>query len=107
MKKNIGIDVKEPKAKCKDINCPYHGKLSLRGRTFVGTVKAAKAHKTATIEWDRIKYIRKYERYEKRKSAVKAHNPECINAKAGDKVKIMECRPLSKTKKFVIVEVMK
>ena len=105
MKKTIGIEVKAPKDKCDDINCPHHGKLSLRGRTFIGIVKAAKAHKTATIEWDRIRYIKKYERYEKRRSSAKAHNPECINAKEGDKVKIMECRPLSKTKKFVIVEV--
>jgi small subunit ribosomal protein S17 len=36
-----------------------------------------------------------------------AHNPPCINAKEGDVVKIAECRPLSKTKKFVVIEVAK
>ena len=40
-----------------------------------------------------------------RSSRISAHIPDCINAKAGDNVKIMECRPLSKTKKFVVVEV--
>ena len=32
------------------------------------------------------------------------HNPECINAKDGEIVKVMECRPLSKTKNFVILQ---
>lgn len=105
MKKTIGIKVKEPKKKCDDENCPFHGSLSLRGRTFIGNVISAKATKTATIEWGRIKYIPKYERYEKGRTKTKAHNPECIGAKTGDKVKIMECKPLSKTKKFVIIEV--
>ncbi len=107
MKKNIGIEVKEPKKKCEDENCPFHGNLSLRGRAFIGKVISAKASKTATVEWNRIKYLSKYERYEKRRSRTKAHNPECIDAEEGDKVKIVECKPLSKTKKFVIVEVVK
>ena len=46
----------------------------------------------------------KFERYEKRRTRIKVHNPECINAKEGDIVKISECRPLSKTKNFVIIE---
>ncbi len=49
----------------------------------------------------------RYERYEKRRTRVAAHNPPCINAKEGDKVVIAECRPLSRTKKFVIIEVKK
>lgn len=32
------------------------------------------------------------------------HNPDCVNAKEGEVVKIMECRPLSKTKNFVIIQ---
>ena len=32
------------------------------------------------------------------------HNPTCIGAGVGDRVKIMECRPLSKTKHFCIIE---
>jgi len=43
----------------------------------------------------------------KKRSRVAAHNPVCINAKIGDKVRIAECRPISKTKAFVIIEVMK
>jgi small subunit ribosomal protein S17 len=49
----------------------------------------------------------KYERFEKRQSKIHAHNPPCLEAKAGDRVKIAECRPLSKTKSYVVVEVLK
>ena len=41
---------------------------------------------------------------QKKRSRIKAHNPECINAKEGDVVKVSECKPLSKTKNFVIIE---
>ena len=60
--------------------------------------------KTAAIEFNRLHFLKKYERYEKRRTKLKVHNPECINAKDGDIVRIMECRPLSKTKNFVIIE---
>ncbi len=82
-------------------------KISSRGRSFVGKVISDKASKTVTVEWTHRKYIPKYERYEKKRSKVKAHNPALINAKEGDKVKIMETRPLSKTKHFIVVEVIK
>jgi len=76
----------------------------MRGRTFVGTVVDARMQQTATVTWESIKYHQKYERYSKEISSVKVHNPENINAKPGDIVRIRECRPLSKTKHFVIVE---
>lgn len=92
--------------KCNDENCPFHGNLKTRGRSFVGTVISTKMQKTAIVEWVGWYYLAKYERYAKRKSKVKVHSPDCINAKSGNLVKIMECRPLSKTKKFVILEVL-
>ncbi len=102
--KNIGIKVKLSKKKCKDENCPFHGRLKCRGKIFTGIVIAAKMQKTVTVEFPRQCYIPKYERYEKKRTRIKAHNPECINAKEGDIVKISECRPLSKTKNFVVIE---
>ena len=81
--------------------------LSKRGRTFIGTVGNYKMQKTATIVWDRKVIVPKYERYETKTSKIKAHVPEEFkDVKEGTKVKVMECRPISKTKKFVIVEVM-
>ena len=53
-----------------------------------------------------LRKLDKYERFEKRSTRIAAHIPDCINGKTGDSVKIMECRPLSKTKKFVVVEVL-
>jgi small subunit ribosomal protein S17 len=104
--RNIGISVAKTKEKCNDNNCPFHGSLKCRGRIFTGTVISVKMQKTAIVEWERRYFLRKYKRYEKRKSRVKVHNPTCINAHEGDIAKIMECRPLSKTKTFVIVEVL-
>ena len=104
--RNIGIKVAKPAGKCNDGNCPFHGSLKCGGRSFTGTVTSVKMQKTAIVEWGHRQFLRKYERYEKRGSRVKAHNPACINANEGNIVKIMECRPLSKTKNFVVVEVL-
>ena len=102
--KNIGIDVKPPKEECSDKKCPFHGSLSVRGRIIKGIVVSKDVHTSATIESERTIYIKKYERYLKKKSRIRVHNPPCINAQIGDEVKAMECHPLSKTKHFVIVE---
>ena len=105
MRKNIGIDVNPPKTECRDKFCPWHGKISLRGKVLEGKVVSTKAPKTAIVERNYVFYIPKYERYERRRSRIAVHNPPCINAKVGDRVKIVECRPISKTKHFVIVGV--
>ena len=81
--------------------------IKTRGRTFKGTVVSAKAQRTVTVEWNRKVFVPKYERYQLKRSKVKAHNPDEIDAKEGDQVMIRECRPLSKTKKFIVVEVLK
>jgi len=93
-------------ATCNDPKCPFHGTLSTRGRTLVGIITAARMRRTATFQLERRNYVSKYERYEKRRTVLKVHNPDCISAKEGDKVKIAECRPLSKTKGFVIIKKM-
>ena len=101
--RNVGMRQEEPKTDCSNYKCPFHGNLSIRGRKLTGTVISAKMRKTATIEFDRLFYLKKYERYEKRRTKLKVHNPECINAKEGDITEVMECRPISKTKNFVII----
>lgn len=102
--RNIGIDAKPPKKVCSDPKCCWHGNLSIRGNLIEGTVVSARSPKTVVVERHYLHYLPKYERYERRHSRISAHNPECINAKEGDRVKIAECRPLSKTKAFVVVE---
>ncbi|MFH0889651.1 MAG: 30S ribosomal protein S17 [Candidatus Aenigmatarchaeota archaeon] len=103
-KKNIGIEANPPAKSCKDTKCCWHGSLPVRGRVFVGKVISSRASKTAVVKWGYNQYISKYQRYERRNTTVTAYNPECIAAKIGDTVKIAECRPLSKTKSFTLVE---
>ena len=81
--KNIGAGITPPENKCEDNKCPFHGKIKVRGRIFVGTVIAAKMQRTATIEWTRRIIIPKYERYARKKTKLKAHNPDCIKAEDG------------------------
>jgi len=76
--------------------------LSLRGQRFEGTVVADKMSKTVTVEWEGQKYIPKFQRYEKRRTRVKAHDE--LGVKVGDKVEIIETRPISKTKNFLVVK---
>jgi len=61
----IGIDVTEPKNKCDDPNCPFHGNLPVRGQILEGIVTSDKAERTITVERSYYKFIRKFERYEK------------------------------------------
>jgi len=102
--RDIGLDVAAPEESCEDDNCPFHGTLPVRGKIFEGEVESTKMEKTAVISWEYAQKLPKYERYERRNTRVAAHNPACINAHEGDEVTIAECRPLSKTKKFVIVQ---
>lgn len=105
--KTIGLAISAPEKTCEDYRCPWHGRTPVRGRAFKAVVRASKLHSTAVVEWGYHKYFQKYERYERRKSRVVAHNPPCIRARDGDKVMIAECRPLSKTKKFIVVGILK
>ncbi len=101
---NIGLEAAQPKMACSDEKCPWHGHLKVRGRIFSGRVRLAKAVDTTIVEWDYYNYIPKYERYERRKTRIAAHKPACIDAKPGDMVRIGECRPVSKMKRFVVIE---
>ena len=95
---------KKPKKTCNDRNCPFHGDLSTRGRVLEGVVVSARMDKTVTVKRDYLHYVPKFKRYERRHSSIACHNPPCINAKEENRVKIAECRPISKTVSFVIVE---
>jgi small subunit ribosomal protein S17 len=104
-KKDAGMGFVSPSKSCVDVHCPFHGDIRLHGRVFQGKVIKKNAHKTINVEWQRIAYLGKFERYSKSRSRVKAHNPECIDANVGDIVTLVETRPISKTKKFVVVRI--
>ncbi len=92
---------------CNDKKCPYHGNLSVHGRILFGKVKKISLGKNAYVQWNWLRFIPKYERYEKKTSTVVAHIPSCIEVNEGDNVYIAETRKLSKTKNFVVMEVVK
>lgn len=96
------------RAICNDINCPSHGSLKMRGKTFEGTV-ISKYPKRVAIEFERMVYIRKYERYAKFKTRIHARLPVCMEKEIsiGDLIRVKECRPLSKIIHFVFLEKVK
>ena len=100
----MSLTFKKPKKSCKDQNCPFHGNLSVRGRVFEGVVASSKMDKTVIVKREYLQFSPKFVRYEKRRGHVPSHNPPCINVKEGQRVKIAECRPISKTVSFVVVE---
>jgi small subunit ribosomal protein S17 len=102
--KDIGLEAQPPKGVCNSIKCPWHGSLKIHGRIFKGNVVESKALDSVVVEWNFYHFIKKYERYERRKTRITAHNPGCISATVGDIVRIGECRPVSKSKKFVVFE---
>ncbi len=104
--RNIGIpNVEPPERVCDDPHCPFHGNLPVRGRLMEGTVTSVKMHKTITFQQDYLSLIKKYSRYERRRSKKHAHLPPCIDVSVGDFVKTVECRPISKTVSCVVVGV--
>ncbi|MXX21504.1 MAG: 30S ribosomal protein S17 [Cenarchaeum sp. SB0665_bin_23] len=101
----IGIDTTPPTDTCTDTNCPYHGGLPIRGKLLEGRVSSIKAKKTITLQRESPVYIKKFKRYARSKSTIHAHVPECMDVEDGDIVLTAECRPLSKSISFVVVEV--
>ena len=100
----MSLTFKKPKKTCNDRNCPFHGDLPIRGRVLEGVVVNAKMDKTVIVKRDYLYYVPKFMRYERRRSRIPSHNSPCIDTKEGDRVIIAECRPISKTVSFVVVE---
>ncbi|KPK78795.1 MAG: 30S ribosomal protein S17 [candidate division Zixibacteria bacterium SM23_73] len=74
-------------------------------KTKVGWVVSNKMQKTIVVAIDRLLRHPRYNRVIKRTSKLYAHD-EKDQCQIGDKVKVMETRPLSKLKRWRVVEVM-
>jgi len=105
MTRDIGLRVKAPERECTDKHCPFHGSLSVRGRLFDGKVTSDKARQTITLQKESPMYFSKFKRYARSKNTIHAHVPECIDVESGDHVLTAECRPISKSVSYVVVEV--
>ena len=73
-------------------------------KTRIGVVKANKMHKTITVTVERKVKHPIYGKFVKKTTSFHAHDEknECT---VGDVVRIMESRPLSKTKRWRLVEI--
>ena len=80
------------------------GNLAKR-RTRLGKVVSDKMDKTVVVEVTSFRRHRIYKKMERRTERIKAHDEEnrCI---VGDEVRLAEWRPLSKDKRWMVVEVL-
>jgi small subunit ribosomal protein S17 len=77
-----------------------------RGRIFEGVIVKLFPHRVV-VENERTMYIQKYERFYKKKTKLHARVPQGMHLQLGDRIKIRECRPLSKIIHFIVESVIK
>jgi small subunit ribosomal protein S17 len=73
-------------------------------RTVVGIVTGAKMNKTRRVDVARLTKHEKYGKYIRRKTVCYVHDEENKSVE-GDRVEIMECRPISKLKRWRLVSI--
>jgi small subunit ribosomal protein S17 len=84
---------------------PVHPPKVGRPKVRVGTVVSDKPDKTIIVRIDTARRHRRYEKIVRSSSTLHAHDEE-NEASAGDRVRVIESRPLSRTKRWRLVEVM-
>ena len=72
-------------------------------KKLVGTVVSNKMDKTVLVLVERLTKHRVYNKYVKRRAKFMAHDPKNL-CQIGDKVRIIESRPLSKRKRWHVIE---
>ena len=74
-------------------------------KVFVGTVISNKMDKTAVVLVERVARHPIYKRYIKERKKFMAHDPKNLCG-IGDKVRIIESRPISKRKRWQVVQIL-
>jgi small subunit ribosomal protein S17 len=90
-----------PVAELAPVHAPAEGKRSVRQ----GIVVSDKADKTITVRIDFARRHRRYEKIVRSSSTLHAHDEE-NDAHEGDTVRVIESRPLSKSKRWKLVDVL-
>ncbi len=72
---------------------------------MIGTVVSDKMEKTVVVQTERLVKHRLYEKYIRRRAKFSAHDAE-NSCRIGDKVLITESRPLSKTKRWQVSQIL-
>jgi small subunit ribosomal protein S17 len=73
-------------------------------KEFIGIVKSDKMEKSIVVSIETLTLHPLYKKYVKKVKKVKAHD-EKNEAKLGDRVRVIECRPISKEKCWKLVEI--
>jgi len=84
---------------------PVHASVEGARRVRQGVVVSNKAEKTITVRIDVARRHRRYEKIVRSSSTVHAHD-ENNDAHEGDVVRVIESRPLSRTKRWSLVDVL-
>lgn len=71
-------------------------------RVLQGVVVSDKSDKTIVVRVDRRVQHPLYKKFIRRSSKLSAHDPENLH-KIGDLVRIRECRPISKSKRWEVL----
>jgi len=74
-------------------------------KSLAGTVVSNKMEKTALILVERLTKHQIYGKYIRRRSKYMAHDPQ-NKCQIGDKVRIVESRPMSKRKRWQVMEIL-
>ena len=72
-------------------------------RTLVGVVQSAKMQKTVVVTVQRLELHPKYKKYIRKRTKLYAHD-ERAECQEGDRVLVMETRPLSRLKRWQVVK---
>lgn len=73
-------------------------------KNLVGTVVSDRMDKTVMVLVERLTRHRSYKKYLRRRAKYLAHDPQ-NRCRIGDKVKIIESRPISKRKRWQVLQV--
>jgi small subunit ribosomal protein S17 len=84
-------------------HAPEHGPG--RAKTRQGVVVSAKGDKTITVKIDVVQRHRRYHKILRSTQKLYAHD-EANNANEGDTVRVVECRPMSRSKRWRLTEVL-
>eukprot|EP00999_Lentomonas_sp_LEN2_P001469 NODE_2511_length_554_cov_122.686183_g2461_i0.p1 GENE.NODE_2511_length_554_cov_122.686183_g2461_i0~~NODE_2511_length_554_cov_122.686183_g2461_i0.p1 ORF type:complete len:148 (+),score=31.63 NODE_2511_length_554_cov_122.686183_g2461_i0:71-514(+) len=107
--KKVGLGFPTPKAAIKgkfvDQKCPFTGNVSIRGRLVRGVIVSSKMKNTIVVRRNYFHWIPKYQRYEKRHSNLSVHMSPAFEYGIGDEAICGQCRPLSKTVRFNVLQV--
>ena len=107
--KKVGLGFKVPKSAVAgtyvDHKCPFTSDVTIRGRILRGVITSNKMKRTVVVRRNYFHWIPKYSRFEKRHRNVAVHMSPAFDFQIGDEAIVGQCRPLSKTVRFNVLQI--